>query len=281
MEDSPGNIVHLEHVNLKQPDQRLAMIFYVSGLGFTRDPFMMTGIENMWINIGRNQLHLPTGPPQRLRGTVGLVLPDLDALARRLRFVAPLLPDTKFGFTEHGNSIEITCPWGNRFRCYRPSSEFGPFELGLAYVEFNVAPGSAAKIAEFYREIVGADAAAGVRSGAITATVRAGKDRLLIFREVNEPIPPYDGHHIQIYIADFSGPYRRLKERGRITRETGAHEWRFREIVHPATNEVLFEIEHEVRSVTHPLYGRPLVNRNSTQDNRNYVPGQDAFQGVI
>ena len=75
-----GNIVHFEHVNLRQPDQQRATIFYVSGLGLTRDPYMMTGIENMWVNIGRNQIHLPTGNPQRLRGTIGLVVPDLDAL---------------------------------------------------------------------------------------------------------------------------------------------------------------------------------------------------------
>ena len=40
-----GNIVSLEHVNLKQPDQRLATVFYVSGLGLTRDPYMMTGVK--------------------------------------------------------------------------------------------------------------------------------------------------------------------------------------------------------------------------------------------
>ena len=69
-----GNIVSLEHVNLKQPDQRLATIFYVSGLGLTRDPYMMTGVENMWINAGRSQLQLPTGNPQRLRGTIELIV---------------------------------------------------------------------------------------------------------------------------------------------------------------------------------------------------------------
>jgi hypothetical protein len=27
----------------------------------------------------------------------------------------------------------------------------------------------------------------------------------------------------------------------------------------------------------HPLYARPLVNRNAQQTNRNYAPGYDAF----
>ena len=33
-----GNSIHLEHVNVQVPDQRLAALFYVAGLGLTRDP---------------------------------------------------------------------------------------------------------------------------------------------------------------------------------------------------------------------------------------------------
>ena len=33
-----GNSIHLEHVNVTVPDQRLASLFYVTGLGLTRDP---------------------------------------------------------------------------------------------------------------------------------------------------------------------------------------------------------------------------------------------------
>ncbi|MEA2678567.1 MAG: hypothetical protein QOK03_289 [Candidatus Binataceae bacterium] len=39
----------------------------------------------------------------------------------------------------------------------------------------------------------------------------------------------------------------------------------------------LFTIEHEVRSMKHPLYMRPLVNRNPAQSNINYMPGHDAW----
>ena len=37
----------------------------------------------------------------------------------------------------------------------------------------------------------------------------------------------------------------------------------------------VFEIEHEVRCVTHPMFLRPLVNRNPAQTNRNYAMGYD------
>ncbi|HEX3537700.1 MAG TPA: hypothetical protein VHU15_13140 [Stellaceae bacterium] len=40
---------------------------------------------------------------------------------------------------------------------------------------------------------------------------------------------------------------------------------------------MLFTIEHEVRSMTHPLYARPLVNRNPAQTNRNYIWGGDSW----
>ena len=37
MEDL-GNVVALEHLNIRVPDQRLATLFYVTGLGLPRDP---------------------------------------------------------------------------------------------------------------------------------------------------------------------------------------------------------------------------------------------------
>ena len=276
-----GNIVHLEHVNVRQPDQRLATLFYVLGLGLTRDPYMMVGLDNMWINIGRNQMHLPTGPPQQLRGTIGLVVPDLSALKQRLSEVVSPLSDSQFGFTDRERFVEATCPWGNRFRCHAPEPDFGYRELGIPYVEFSTPPGTAARIARFYREIMGAAAEAGVRNGSVTAWVCTGRDQYLFFRETDDRIEPYDGHHIQVYIADFSSPYRRLLERKRITRDVDPHEWRFQEIVDVDTNEILFTIEHEVRSLKHPLYARPLVNRNPAQTNRDYIRGKDAFPGTF
>ncbi|MGH8741758.1 MAG: hypothetical protein ACREUN_12650, partial [Burkholderiales bacterium] len=65
--ESTGNIVLLEHVNVTQPDQRLATLYYVVGLGGTRDPYIMVGVDNMWVNFGRTQVHLPTKGPQVLR----------------------------------------------------------------------------------------------------------------------------------------------------------------------------------------------------------------------
>src|ERR1700675_4081591 len=78
-----GNPIHLEHVNVTVPDQRLATLFYVAGLGLTRDPYLMVSDSNMWVNVGRSQFHLPSGGPQVLRGHTGLVMPGREALLDR------------------------------------------------------------------------------------------------------------------------------------------------------------------------------------------------------
>ena len=82
-----GNILALEHLNLTVPDQAIAAMFYVSGLGFTRDPYVDFGVfnfNNMWVNVGDQQFHLPQGKAQHFRGTIGLTVPDLDKLRWRL-----------------------------------------------------------------------------------------------------------------------------------------------------------------------------------------------------
>ena len=272
-----GNIVGLEHVNVLIPDQQLATIFYVSGLGLTRDPYMMTGIDNMWINIGRSQFHLPTGKPQVLRGHAAIVLPSREALLARLSKVRKDLAGTRFDFREHNAYVEAISPWGNRLRCFEPDPRFGPVVLAMPYVEFEVPPASADGIARFYREILATPATVGDDEAGHHARVTVGDGQALVFRETDRPIPAYDGHHIQIYVADFAGPHRRLLERGLISEESDQHQYRFQEIVDPDGGKPLFTIEHEVRSMRHPLYNRPLVNRDPVQTNRNYAPGRDAL----
>src|ERR1700761_1963457 len=153
-----GNIVELGHVNVRVPDQSKAIAYYLMGLGLTRDPYLMAGLENMWVNVGRGQFHLPTrNPPQVVRGTTGLVVPDIDALLKRLDYAQKYLEGTKFSFKKVGNTVETTCPWGNRIRCHAPDlKQFGPLRLGMPYVEFDVPAGTDLEgIARFYREILG------------------------------------------------------------------------------------------------------------------------------
>src|ERR1700690_1491296 len=79
-----GNIVELGHVNVRVPDQSKAVAYYLMGLGLTRDPYLMPGLDNMGVNVGRGQFHLPTRGMDGVRGTTALVIPDPDHLLRRL-----------------------------------------------------------------------------------------------------------------------------------------------------------------------------------------------------
>ena len=281
-----GNIVELGHVNVTVPDQRLATIFYISGLGLTRDPYLMTGTDNMWANVGRAQFHLPSRdtsmPGQVVRGTTGLVLPDLQALLGRLAKVKPMLKGTKFSYRETNNAVEVTCPWGNRIRCHAPDPEqFGPFCLAMPYVEFDVPKGVLPGIVKFYQQILGGIASLEKDAIGEHACAIVGDGNKLIFRETGKKLPDYDGHHVQISLVDFSGPHKKLLERGLITEESDQHQYRFVDIVDPDTNKPLFRIEHEVRSMRHPMYARPLVNRNPEITNRVYAPEHQAARYAI
>jgi hypothetical protein len=270
-----GNSIHLEHVNVTVPDQRLASLFYVTGLGLTRDPYLMVSDTNMWINVGKSQFHLPKGNAQVLRGHTALVIPGRAALLNRLASVAKKLEGTAFAYSEHNDYVEAICPWGNRMRCYEPdATRFGRITLGIPYVEFDVPVGTAKGISAFYPEVTGIPAELKNGDGMI-ARAKVGKDQYLQFRETDAPQPEFDGHHVQIYVTDFSGPYRRLGERGLVSQEDNQYQYRFRDIVDLSDGRHLFTVEHEVRSATHPMYLRPLINRDPAQTNQNYAHGHD------
>ncbi|MGH8681904.1 MAG: VOC family protein [Burkholderiales bacterium] len=275
--ESLGNIVLLEHVNLRQDDQRIAALFYAGGLGLTRDPYLHVIDVNMWFNCGRQQFHMPTAKPQRLRGVVGIVLPDLDALLERLESVTAKLDGTHFAFARRDDHVEAVCPWGNRFRIHAPQPRFGRMRLGIPYVELNVPRGTAAGIVRFYAKIMLAPARVERSGEGEAAHVRVGPMQEVVYREGDGPLPDYDGHHIAIYIADFAGPHAELARRGLVFEESDQWQYRFKDLVDPDSGAPLFTLEHEVRSLTHPLFARPLVNRNPAQTQGAYTPGQDAF----
>lgn len=270
-----GNIVMLEHVNIRVPDQRLATLFYVTGLGLTRDPYLMTGVTNMWINAGRSQFHLPSGQPQVLNGTTGLVIMGREALLARLASVKDALDGTRFSYNEAADHIAVTCPWGNRIRVHQPGPRFGKMSLGMPYVELEAPRGSAEAIANFYREVIGAPARVEDSAGVRAAHASVGPGQEMVYLETDAKHPAYDGHHVAVYLADFSRPWQRLIDRGLITEESDQHQYRFQDIVDPGTGAVLFTLEHEVRSMRHPMYARDLVNRNPAQTNRVYAPGHE------
>jgi hypothetical protein len=254
-----SNIVMMEHVNVQVPDQALATLFYIVGLGFTRDPYMNVGLTNIWVNIGDQQFHLPTGKPQVVRGHTGLVVRDLEALKGRLASIDEQLKGTQFSWSDKGDHAEATSPWGNRFKIYGPG-EFGNMRLGVPYVEFSVPKGSAQAIVRFYDEVFEAPGTLEKDGHGTAARIEVGPAQCLVFRE-SESVPDYDGHHVAVYVQNFSKPFAFLVERGLLTEGIRNHQFRFQDIVDTKTGKPVFTIEHEVRSTRHPMYRRQLVNR--------------------
>ncbi|MBJ39788.1 MAG: hypothetical protein CMD83_15205 [Gammaproteobacteria bacterium] len=271
-----GNILALEHVNVTVPDQAEATFFYVNGLGFTRDPYIDFGPFNVWINVGAQQFHLPTRDPQVVRGHVAVVVPDLDELEKRLSRIAGRFKDTAFSVKRRKQHIDVVCPWGNRIKCFGPGN-FGQMKLGMPYVEFDAPPKTARGIARFYNEVMDAPAWVEKQKSVDVCVVSVGQQQTLRFKETKRPQASYDGHHIAIYVVNFSAPHKYLKRNKLITEESDNHQYRFQTIVDPKNGEPLFEIEHEVRSLFHPMYERNLINRNASQSFFGYQQGRDAF----
>ena len=272
-----GNIVLMEHVNVQVPDQSIAMMFYIMGMGFTRDPYLNIGLGNMWANVGEQQFHLPTRPAQVIQGHIGVVVPDPAALQERLASVEKGLAGTKFRWSAEADHVAVTCPWGNHFQCYATGPAFGDMALGIPYVEFLVGPGRAASIARFYDQVMSAPSTTEFSAQGTVGRVKIGRNQCLVFRETNEPLDPYDGHHIAIYVANFSRAYGYLKSRGLISEDVRNHQYRFKEIIDPDNGGTVFMVEHEVRSLHHPMFRRFLVNRNPAQTQRGYRRERDAL----
>jgi len=43
-------------------DHRVAALFFIEGLGLTRDPYWMVGVRNMWVNVVNRATRGPAVP---------------------------------------------------------------------------------------------------------------------------------------------------------------------------------------------------------------------------
>ena len=75
------------------------------------------------------------------------------------------------------------------------------------------------------------------------------------------------------------GPRSWMLEKGLVTQESDQWQYRFDAIVDPESMDELFRLEHEVRSLTHPMFTRQwsLVNRNPEQVQEAYRVGRDMY----
>jgi len=211
---------------------------------------------------------MPTGKPQVLRGLVGIVVPDRAALLQRLAAVKKPLAGTSFDVHEHDDYVEAISALGQSHPLPRARCTLRPHHARHTVCAVRRCARHARRIVN---SITGCSTRRAHRQGRGRPSCggRVGPQQDLIFRESDRKPAAYDGHHIAIYVADFSGPHRRLLEKGLISEESDQHQYRFENITDTESGKVLFTVEHEVRSLRHPLYARPLVNRNPAQTNRD------------
>ena len=50
--DDAGAIVYFEHLNIRIQDVPTATLFYIVGLGLTRDPYASFGPNGLHVNVG-------------------------------------------------------------------------------------------------------------------------------------------------------------------------------------------------------------------------------------
>ena len=266
-----GNLVFFDHINLMVTDHRLATLFFVEGLGLTRDPYRMAGVRNMWVNVGTQQFHLPIGVPERFAGEIGVSFPDLDTLQARLNEIAPALAGTAFRCERDDGTLLVHDPWGRRYRMHNAHTLPSRNPLAIPYVEFWVQPGTAAGIAAFYRDVAGAPAELTNAGGETAAHVFAGPHQSLRFREKRGEIPSGRALHVAVYLTRFWEVFHRMEELGLLYEGIRGEQFRFCDIPAPEGGGLLYSIEHEVRSIYHLDYRRPLVNRTAMPNEPGYA----------
>jgi hypothetical protein len=261
-----GNVIFLEHVNLTFPDKELASEFYCVCLGLTRDPYQRVGSGTMWINAGRQQIHIPVGAPSIVPGYITLVVPDLDQLLRSLQ-------SANVKWNKQSNAVEVECPWGNRFVCVQETDWICrvPGGLGICQVGVTCPRGAMDAVDWVYEHMLGAVV---VKDEEDTRRrVIVGPYQQIVF-EQGDQVQEWDSSfHIAIYVGKFRDTWEKFAKAGllwknpRFVDECDTWEkalaglqFRFRDFA-DRTGKVWFKLEHEVRSSGHGSYMRTLVNR--------------------
>ena len=204
-----GNSIHLEHVNVRYRTSVWRSCSMSPGSGSRAIPYLMVSDNNMWINVGRSQFHLPSGKPQVLRGHTGLVIAGREALLERLHRVAQASSPARASASPSTTTMSKR-PARGATACAamsRTPSASAASRLAFPMSSSTCRSAPRKRIADFYPAVIGTPAQVQNGDGTV-ARVQVGKDQYLHFRETDRPLPDFDGHHVQIYVADFSGPYR-------------------------------------------------------------------------
>jgi hypothetical protein len=128
-------------------------------------------------------------------------------------------------------------------------------------VEVPAPVGKAGRVGKFYEKIVGAPVQISEVEGIKAAIISAGPHQEIKF--IERELDNYDTYtmHISYHVTHYNELRQTLKERGSLMGLGGKEAFFFNKIFDPETGENLMTVQNEVRSVYHPDFMRPLINR--------------------
>eukprot|EP00634_Sargassococcus_sp_CCMP2135_P007965 CAMPEP_0198656760 /NCGR_PEP_ID=MMETSP1467-20131203/10852_1 /TAXON_ID=1462469 /ORGANISM="unid. sp., Strain CCMP2135" /LENGTH=403 /DNA_ID=CAMNT_0044392833 /DNA_START=53 /DNA_END=1264 /DNA_ORIENTATION=+ len=167
--------------------------------------------------------------------------------------------------------------------------------LGIRSLRLDVPPSTARRICRFYEDIFNADTR--LLDGRCVLFVGFAQSIEFIEESSSDNLPAYDGPHIALYVANFDAfvdSYERAKSFvfhnprspqfsfSSIERVLFHDEFRFKDITDLDTGELLYELEHEIRALSHD--GFTLKHRlpsSDSDDNETRRPSeQQTFDGT-
>ena len=285
----------LEHVNINSAEYDEPAQYFFDMLGMI--PASYCSPKIIHANMGLSQIHMPIDAenPQTWNGSIGLGYSraEFDAAWELLQAQSEW-PATKVSDEEiatvgpHSNNYilhVVSDEWvaasrsrgsvhrgqedekGNPYRRDAPATCDGDAArcAGILYVKVAVPTGKAARIANFYRAAFGAEPVIETigEGGLQSCTVPIGTathGQSIIYMDTAEDIPPYDGHHLAIYLDDYAGGYQASADNNLIWNNPRFNDmpkdaeeamelaqFRMKDIVDMDSGEVLLELEHEIR----------------------------------
>ncbi|KDO22517.1 hypothetical protein SPRG_11701 [Saprolegnia parasitica CBS 223.65] len=176
--------------------------------------------------------------------------------------------------------IAVSDPSGNLILCFESPHDYAATSTalgahpgnaavgdGLAYIKFLVRPGTAIALGAFYQQLLGSATVVLVKSAGSDlhmCSVDCGPLQRLLFEETHDVLLAYDGHHICIYVTEFEAAYHACAAKQLVWTNAiyedkcdswaETQKWRqFRilDVRDPTSNELLLQLEHEIRPLHH------------------------------
>eukprot|EP01059_Diplonema_ambulator_P035793 TRINITY_DN858_c1_g1_i2.p1 TRINITY_DN858_c1_g1~~TRINITY_DN858_c1_g1_i2.p1 ORF type:complete len:269 (+),score=62.17 TRINITY_DN858_c1_g1_i2:62-868(+) len=265
------SLVLFEHVNIGVRSDHEAMVF-CDMLGCVKADKSIGNTLHM--NCGAvTQFHLPVSEGQDWRGVVEVGYGTEQECVSVLERAKEMGYDVEDGVVKGLGGTDIKIVVGDDCeavmdRGIRKGAVIGPGRpIGIVGCTIDAPPGSAQKIARFYRNLFNFQ----VHTPTPTVcTIPCGPLNTQHITFTETPCPrPYSGEHLCIYISNLIPAYRNCAKQGIIwvnprfihieaarteDEAMATHGFRIINIVDLETKEVLMELEHEVRGPGHKAF---------------------------